>query len=458
VTLSEIKKILTEENLQLTKSLGQNFLHDRVQIRRITQAAELTPSDSVLEIGPGLGPLTELLLEQSGQVIAVEKDRRLFDVLQRRWGDRQGLTLIHADVLQYLRLQPRDWRGWKVVSNLPYSVGSSILVALAENPNPPLLMSVTLQWEVVGRLLAGPGTKDYGIFTLLMQGIFQTERSFKIPAGCFFPQPNVDSGCVRLVRRNPVLIAQEEFRQFKQVVKRSFSQRRKKMFKLLRADWPEEALDEAFVQAGISPMARAESVSLEQHIHLSRLLFRWAPIPVNRPSTSSSEEVFDVVNEHDEVVDRKNRAEVHGRGLLHRSVHILVFNAAGKVFLQKRSLRKDRFPGAWDSSASGHLDAGEDYDNAAKRELGEELGWSPRQELERLFKIDACGETDQEFVWVYRCDGEGPFQLNADEIEHGAWFSPDQISNWISSRPLDFSGGFCLLWQRLTAREGLVKH
>ena len=128
------------------------------------------------------------------------------------------------------------------------------------------------------------------------------------------------------------------------------------------------------------------------------------------------EEIFDVVNERDEVVGQQPRSVVHRLGLMHRSVHVLVFNAAGLVFLQKRSLKKDRQPGVWDSSASGHVDSGEDYDACAMRELREEIGLQLNAAPKRLFKLAACAETDQEHVWVYRCQGEGPFRLDPDEI------------------------------------------
>src|SRR5512137_559613 len=114
-----------------------------------------------------------------------------------------------------------------------------------------------------------------------------------------------------------------------------------------------------------------------------------------------AEEIFDVVNERDEVVGRNTRAEVHRFGLMHRAVHVLVFNRRGEIFLQKRSGLKDRQPRLWDSSASGHVDSGEDYDACALRELREELSWVPERPPERLFKLSASPETDQEHVWVY---------------------------------------------------------
>jgi len=162
-----------------------------------------------------------------------------------------------------------------------------------------------------------------------------------------------------------------------------------------------------------------------------------------------AEEIFDVVNERDEVIGRMPRSEVHARGLLHRAVHVLVFNSRGEIFLQKRSMKKDRQPGVWDSSASGHVDSGENYDETAVRELREELGLKINEPLQRLFKIDACAETDAEFVWIYRCESEGPFQLHPDEIETGGWFAPEKVSRWIAEKPEEFASAFVMIWKML---------
>jgi isopentenyldiphosphate isomerase len=164
-----------------------------------------------------------------------------------------------------------------------------------------------------------------------------------------------------------------------------------------------------------------------------------------------SEEIFDVVNDRDEVVGQNTRSEVHRLGLQHRAVHVLVFNSKGEVFLQKRSLKKDRQPGLWDSSASGHLDCGEEYDACAVREVAEEIGLRLAQCPARLFKIAASPETDQEHVWIYRCEAEGPFELNAEEIERGDWFAPEEVTRWTKERPQDFAGGFLAIWKRLVA-------
>ena len=175
-----------------------------------------------------------------------------------------------------------------------------------------------------------------------------------------------------------------------------------------------------------------------------------------------SEEIFDIVNERDEVVGQNTRREAHRLGLRHRAVHVLVFNARGEVFLQKRSLKKDTAAGKWDSSASGHLDSGEAYDACAVRELREEIALElpaqtapgASQPLRRLFKIDACQETGWEFCWVYRCESEGPFELHPDEIEKGHWFAPAAVTKWVNEKPQDFASAFVLIWEKfLTADE-----
>ncbi len=162
-----------------------------------------------------------------------------------------------------------------------------------------------------------------------------------------------------------------------------------------------------------------------------------------------SEEIFDVVNERDEVVGRKPRGEVHRLGLMHRAVHVLVFNTRGQVFLQKRSMSKDRQPGLWDSSASGHLDTGEDYDACAVRELREEIGLSLSAPPQRLFKLPASPQTDQEHVWIYRCVAEGPFSLHPEEIETGDWFAPEAVTRWMRERSQDFASALLVIWPRV---------
>lgn len=306
--LTEMKQLLAVNGIRLTKSLGQSFLHDANQLHRIVAAAELKKSDRVLEIGPGLGPLTELLVEHAGEVLAIEKDAKLVAVLRQRFDAGQGCFragetpvqhLVHDDALQYLKRDACDWGDWKLVSNLPYSVASPILVELAlggrassralTSPKDgsregaplaepvrrcPQRMVVTLQMEVAKRLMAKPGTSDYGLLTLLVRLNYDAQGWFKIPAGCFFPEPDVDSACVCLVRREQPVLAPELRDTFVSIVKRSFSQRRKMMFKLLKQDWPDTRLKQEFDRLQMSLQVRAEEVSVESFARLAEGLSR----------------------------------------------------------------------------------------------------------------------------------------------------------------------------------------
>jgi 16S rRNA (adenine1518-N6/adenine1519-N6)-dimethyltransferase len=291
--LTEMREVLDRRGIQLTKSLGQNFLHDTNQLQRIVEAAELSKSDKVLEIGPGLGPLTELLLEKAGEVLAIEKDARLVEFLCERFGAEErnadllagalenqdaspeqdaAFHLLHDDALAFLKHEPRDWGDWKLVANLPYSVASPILVELACSSRAPKKIVATLQFEVAQRLMAKADDDNYGILTLLVQLVYEPHDSFKIPAECFFPSPDVDSACVVLNRREQPLLPENLRANFIKIVKRAFSQRRKMMLKLLKSDWLKEKLEAAFVELKISPQERAEKLSLEQFVALTKIL------------------------------------------------------------------------------------------------------------------------------------------------------------------------------------------
>lgn len=165
------------------------------------------------------------------------------------------------------------------------------------------------------------------------------------------------------------------------------------------------------------------------------------------------DERFDVVDANDVVVGQATRGEVHARGLWHRAVHVLVYNRAGQVFLQKRSMAKDTCPGCWASSCSGHVDSGEDYDIAAQRELAEEIGLEVAVPPERWFRMEPSEDTGWEFVWVYRLANDGPLTLNPAEVESGEWLAPAEITAAIAARPAQFAPAFRLLWTRATQRE-----
>ena len=181
------------------------------------------------------------------------------------------LTLVHADAMEVLRTR-RDWAGWRLVANLPYSVASPILVELAMADHPPERLVATLQLEVARRLMAGAVDDDYGVLSLLVQLRYRPGSLLRVPATCFFPTPEVESACLRMDRREAELLPAPSRRVFYRLVKRAFSQRRKMMKKLLRAEWPAEELERGFGEVGLSLGTRAEAVSLEQFVRLTECL------------------------------------------------------------------------------------------------------------------------------------------------------------------------------------------
>jgi isopentenyldiphosphate isomerase len=160
------------------------------------------------------------------------------------------------------------------------------------------------------------------------------------------------------------------------------------------------------------------------------------------------QELLDVVDENDRVTGVKTRGEIHAQGLMHRAVHILVFNSSAELFIQKRSMSKDNNPGLWDSSAAGHVDSGEDYYDCAIRELGEELGISVGRPLEQLFRLPASPITDMEHCIVYRCINEGPFGLEAEEIDQGAWISSTEMDRRVSEDDPTQTQVLQLIWKK----------
>jgi 16S rRNA (adenine1518-N6/adenine1519-N6)-dimethyltransferase len=203
--------------------------------------------------------------------LAIEKDAKLAAALKERLNS-PSFQLIYDDALEYLKRETRNWSQWKVVSNLPYSVASPILVELALAEHAPELIVATLQIEVARRLMAAPGEEDYGLLTLLVQLEYEPKGFFKIPASCFFPEPEIDSACVSLNRRVPGLLNAKHKQTFTRVVKRAFSQRRKMMLKMLKEDWSVGGLEELFEQLQLPTQIRAEKVTLEQFVFLSREL------------------------------------------------------------------------------------------------------------------------------------------------------------------------------------------
>ena len=270
--LVDLKEVLRAGAIEPSHRLGQNFLHDAHYLTRIAALGEVSRGDRVLEIGPGTGALTTVMLDLGAQVLAIEKDRRLAAYLRSHYAGQPLLELIADDALEYLRESSTDWSQWKVVANLPYSVASPILVELASKPFPPALVAVTIQLEVANRIRARSGGHEFGLLSLLIQARFEVGECLKIPAGCFFPVPEVESACLVLIRRASPLLTASELDMFRRIARRGFSQRRKMMGKLLKQEWPAEAVDNALLGVGLTAQVRAEAVTLEQFAELARIL------------------------------------------------------------------------------------------------------------------------------------------------------------------------------------------
>lgn len=171
---------------------------------------------------------------------------------------------------------------------------------------------------------------------------------------------------------------------------------------------------------------------------------------------SVSQELLDVVDEDDNVIAVRRRGEIHAEGLMHRAVHILVFNSGGDLFLQKRSLSKDEQPGKWDSSAAGHVDSGEEYLDCARREIGEELGIVANQPLLPLFKLSASALTGNEHCMVYRYCFDGPLVLQAEEIDDGLWIDPVAMDQRVADRDPDLTEALCLIWNKYREQDQTI--
>ena len=442
--LSEIDATLREIRVSPVKTLGQNFLHDRNLARWIVEKGALTSEDYVIEIGPGLGALTEFILESGARVLAIEKDQRLADFLRTRFKSER-FEVLHADALDYDLRRLFAKPSVKLLGNLPYYISSQLLLKFTKYPSPINLSLLMLQKEMARRISATPGSSDYGALTLTVQLHYRVEYLRTVPATVFLPEPDVHSAFVRIVPRAAGELPPHDPSAFFRMVRLGFSQRRKQLRNLLREEVPE--WEEASAAIGFDPRARAEELSLEQWIALSKLR---ASKAISSEAATASER-FPVVDENDQLQGDAPRDKVHGNNLRHRAVHILIFNSLGELFLQKRSRWKDRHPLLWDSSAAGHVEAGEEYDETAVRELNEELGVTT--EPTRVAKLPASERTGHEFIWLYRAQHDGPFTLAPIEIEHGEFFPTDVVSEWVKARPADFAPGFLECWKAFRAED-----
>ncbi len=432
VKLSTIAATLAELGAKPTQSLGQNFLHDQNLARWIVDQVGIGEGEPWLEIGPGLGALTEYALERSKNGILLEKDDRIIEWLRRQF---PALDLVHGDALEF---NPRELfeRGpVKVFGNLPYYVSSQLMFLFASEPSPASGMVFTLQRELAERMCAKPGTKEYGAITILIGRRWKAKLLRLLPPHLFTPVPKVESAVISLTPRDDGALPECDGALFTKLVKAAFSQRRKQMKKLLQL----EHWTELCAAVGIPETARAEELSLAQWVTLTNFA-AGATADHSTKAQDLTGEIFDVVDENDHVVGQRPRGEVHREKLRHRAVHIFIFNKRGELFLQRRSQWKDMHPRDWDSSAAGHVNSGDHYADTAPRELEEELGVSAP--LAEIGSVSACADTGWEFVKIYRGEHEGPFRLPPAEIECGGFFTLEQIDRWIAARPGDFANGF----------------
>jgi len=443
--LSDIRTTLQEIQVSPVKTLGQNFLHDQNLARWIVDQAQITSDDYVLEIGPGLGALTKLLLEKGARVLAIEKDRRLANFLREHFNHEQ-LEVLNIDALKFDARTLFSQRRVKFVGNLPYNISSALILRFLAFPSAISLWLFTLQKEMAMRLSAKPSTHDYGALTLRIQLRHHVKYLRTVAATVFFPRPDVDSAVVRLSPREPQELPAHDEELLVKLIRLGFSQRRKQLRKLLRErvdDW-----DAISQNLNIDPKVRAEELSLFQWIALANFI---APPPCPDMHLTHNER-FPVVDKNDQILGETSRFDVHANNLRHRAVHILIFNPAGEVYLQQRSRWKDRHPLKWDSSAAGHVGAAESYDETAQRELKEELGITVR--LDKISKLPASERTDQEFVWLYQGEVASNLSPNRTEIEAGAFFPETVIDGWVAARPEDFAPGFIECWKVYRQKNG----
>lgn len=429
MTLTEIQQALAALETHPRQSLGQNFLHDQNLARWIVAQLHVQPGDHVVEVGPGLGALTEQLLAEDVTVTLIEKDRNMVAWLREKF-PQPRVELFHMDALDF-DLRTLYGRGpVKLVGNLPYYVSTPLIAKFASALSPASMLVLTLQHEVAARLNAEPRTKDFGAMTVCSARRWSTRYVKKLSPAVFFPQPKVFSAVVVMERKTVADVPACDEHLFDQLVRRGFGERRKQLRNLL-ADY-KDRWSALCAHLGVAETVRAEELSLGQWVELVRF--------VQPSQAQSGTEVFDVVDEEDRVLGPKPRETVHVNNLRHRAVHILITNEAGELFLQKRSLWKDRNPALWDSSTAGHVDAGETYEQAAHRELEEEIGIACQ--LTPIGQLPCSEATGWEFIHVFHGRHEGPFRLAPLELETGAFFPVTQVRRWLERSPGEFSPVF----------------
>lgn len=273
-------EVLQKYNFSFQKKFGQNFLIDPHVLDKIIAAAEITKDDFVLEIGPGIGTLTQYLAEAAREVVAVEIDSTLIPILEDTLSAYDNVSVINEDVLKVdLRKLAEERNGGKsikVVANLPYYITTPIIMSLFESHVPLKSLTVMVQKEVALRMQAGPGTKDYGALSLAVQYYASPYLAANVPPNCFMPRPNVGSAVIRLTRfeETPVQVKDEKL--LFRLIRASFNQRRKTLQNGLvnsqELDFTKEQVAAAIATLGVSPSVRGEALTLEQFAALANAL------------------------------------------------------------------------------------------------------------------------------------------------------------------------------------------
>lgn len=273
-------QILQKYQFHFQKKYGQNFLVDERVLERILSAAEITKEDCVLEIGPGIGTMTQYLAERAGEVVAVEIDRNLIPILEETLEAYSNVTLINDDILKVdvnrIVSEKNGGTPIKVVANLPYYITTPIIMGLFEGHVPLKSITILVQREVAERMQAGPGTKEYGALSLAVQYYAKPEVVAKVPPNCFIPRPTVDSAVIRLVRyEEPPVKTLDEEKLFA-VIRAAFNQRRKTLVNALGnaqgLGVTKDRVVKALEEMGLSLTVRGEALSLEQFARLISLL------------------------------------------------------------------------------------------------------------------------------------------------------------------------------------------
>lgn len=436
-----LRERLEELGVYPSKMLGQNFLLDVNLARAIVASLEPSEGDHVVEVGPGMGALTQHLVDSPAtHITLLERDHRFVAELTQRYGSDR-VRVIGGDAA---KIDLRELYGWgpiKVIGNLPYSASTAIIARFTEALSPACKLVFMLQREVAERLVALPREDDYAAMTILLGRRWAVKKERLVPPEVFWPRPRVESAIVKIEPRVVRELVQCDEERFGEIVRLGFSSRRKKLSSLLKKSFP--SAPKILEELGYPLSVRAEDLSVDDWSSLVRQL-----LP---EKGDSKQELSDVVDEHDVPIGTMEREVIHVNKLRHRAVHVLIFNKKGELFLQKRSFWKENHPGLWCSSVAGHVCAGEDYPTAAKREVREEIG--VEVDLLPLCRLEASEETAQEFIECFYGFSEGPFVMEPYELETGAFFAPAVIQRWLASHPEEFTPVFKMLNTSLVTGE-----